>query len=448
MKSSKFLVFLATGALVLGGGAAHAETLQEAVQHMLKSNPNVKASYHSRQAREQEVTQAKSGFFPSLDYTAGIGVYHTYEPNVDNSTPKIHSLSLRQNVFTGFATVNELKRQEARLDSAEFSLRGTAENTALRVANVFLNVLRAQELNELAKENLLIHQRICDQIKLRSESGVDYRANLDHVQGRLALAQSNVVVTEINLIDAQTNYQAVVGRFPEDLILPQPLDSSLPASLEEAQKIAVDNHPILQSAEADLEARRAQDKVAESSFMPVVDIEVDRNWKDDVEPYVGWREDMTAMLRVRFNIFQGWKDKARKAETAELLREAQGIKENTHRQVIESIRLSWMANKAVQDKLSYLNTYVESTTATAKAFSKQWSIGKRTMLDVLDTEAEVINAKKDLIATTYDGFYDQCRILNGMGNLVHALGLKWPGEDLAAADQTPDNDQKADESAS
>ena len=423
------VVFLLSALFVaLGGGVVHAETLQGAVQYMLSSNPDVKASYHSRQARMHELEQAQSGFYPNLDYMVGIGVYDTYEPNVDTATPKINTLSLRQNVYNGLATVYEVKRQEARLDSSEFMLHGMAENTALKVANVYLNVLRHLELNELAKENLLIHQRIHDQIKLRSDSGVDDKANYDHVQGRLALAESNVIVTGINLIDAQTNYQAVVGRFPEDLIAPASFASSLPESMEKAQALAVDNHPVLKSAIADLKARRAQDEVAKSPFRPVVDIELDRNWKDDVDPYTGWREDMTAMLRLRMNLFHGWRDKARKAETSELLQEAQAIEDNTYRQVVESIRLSWMANKAVQDKLGHLEDYVKATSATADAFTKQWSIGKRTMLDVLDTEAEVINAKKDLIKTKYDGLYAQCRVLNGTGNLVHALGLKWPDE--------------------
>jgi len=248
----------------------------------------------------------------------------------------------------------------------------------------------------------------------------------------LALAQSNQVVTEINVIDAQTHYEAVVGRFPENLIKPQPLDAQLPPTMEDAQHLAVDNHPVLKSAEEDLVARKAQDEVAKSAFLPIVDIEVDRAWKDDVSPYTGWREDLTAMVRLRLNLFKGWSDKARKQETFELINEAREIQNTTHRQVIESIRLSWMANKAVQDKIKHLNAYVQSASATAEAFTKQWSIGKRTMLDVLDTEAEVINAKKDLINTMYDGLYAQCRILNGMGGLVHALGLRLPGEEDAA----------------
>ena len=80
--------------------------------------------------------------------------------------------------------------------------------------------MRQLELNELAKENLTTHQRIYDQIKLRSESGIDRKADLDQVMGRLALAESDVVVSEANVADAQTDYQFVVGRIPENLVKP------------------------------------------------------------------------------------------------------------------------------------------------------------------------------------------------------------------------------------
>jgi adhesin transport system outer membrane protein len=197
----------------------------------------------------------------------------------------------------------------------------------------------------------------------------------------------------------------------------------LPATIEEAQQKAIEAHPTLKSAMADVEARKAQDEVAKSPYYPIVDIEVDRNWKEDVGDHEYWEDELLAMVRVRFNLFRGWKDVARKAETTELLSEARQIRNNTHRQVVESIRLSWMAHKAVQDKIGHLENYINSTSATAEAYNKQWSLGKRTMLDVLDTEAEVINAKKDYVAAEYDGLYAQYRILSGMGTMVPGLGL-------------------------
>jgi outer membrane protein TolC len=50
------------------------------------------------------------------------------------------------------------------------------------------------------------------------------------------------------------------------------------------------------------------------------------------------------------------------------------------------------------------------------------------MFDVLDIEAELINAKIDLVNARYDKTYSQYRVLSGMGKLINTLGLQWPLE--------------------
>lgn len=437
MKISKSLAVLMVGGVVLSGGISQAETLNEAVQHVLKTNPNLSASVYKRKAIDQEVNQAKSGYLPKVDFSYSVGVDKNFEPVNESLSVKKNNLSLRQNIFNGFITDNEVKRHTARVNSEAYRLQGNSEHTALAVASVYLNVLRHEELNKLAQENLEIHQRIYDQIKLRSESGVDQKANLDQVDGRLALAKTNVVITEINVADAKTNYQSVVGRLPENLSKPASLVSNLPAAMDEAQNMAVEKHPTLKSAMADLEATKAQDGTAKGAYYPVVDLEVDKNWDTNTDNTLGYKEDLQAMLRVRFNLFSGLKDKSRIAETAELMNEATAIKNNTQREVVESIRLSWMAHEASQRKISLLEKYVESASSTAEAFTKQWNLGKRTMLDVLDTEAEAINAKQDLLNAKYDALYAQYRILSGMGSMVHTLKMEWPAETEPVAMPAP-----------
>ena len=425
----RYLSVLIIGVLISGTGYAQAETLQDAVHHMLQTNPEIKSLAYNRLARDQQITQARAGYLPSIDISYGFGVEDQTDPFDDTNWPESTILSLRQNVFRGFADQYEVKRQEARVDSAAYLLQGTSENIALVTSRAYLNVLRQLELLDLAKENLMTHQRIYDQIKLRSESGIDRKADLDQVMGRLSLAESDVVVSEANVADAQTDYQFVVGRIPENLVKPQTVDSFIPATMEEAQELAVNNYPILKSAQADVQAREAQRVVAKSNYYPKLDIAVDQKWQDDVD-ISGYQEELSATAIVRFNIFNGFTDKARVAETCFLIKEAREIRNNTQRQIVESIRLSWVAYQSAQNRINYLQNYVKATGATADAFSKQWNIGRRTMFDVLDIEAELINAKIDLINAEYDKTFAQYRILSGIGNLVHTLGLQWPAESV------------------
>jgi adhesin transport system outer membrane protein len=423
----KFLGILVVGALVSGGSSAQGETLQDAVNYLLQSNPEVKAISWNRMARDEEVRQAKSGYWPSIDVRSGIGVEEQYEPFRDTTRPNSSVAGLRYNVYHFGTTQHEVERQRARVRSAAYRLQGTAENVALVASRFYLNVLRQLELYDLAVENLTNHERIYDQVKLRSGSGVDSKADLDQVTGRLSLAQANVVTAKQNVIDAETDYQAVIGHLPEDLVKPAPVDSAIPASMEAAQQLALADYPILRSAQADYEARQEQHTVAKRSVYPSFDVAVDYRWEDDVE-IVGWQEELAATGFVTFNIFRGWWDDARVKETRHLVCEAWEIMNNTRRQTVQSIRLSWEAYKAAQDNIAYLEEYVASTGSTAEAFRKQWSIGRRTMFDVLDIEAEYITAKEDFVNAQYDEMYSQFRILSGIGRLVDALGLEYPEE--------------------
>src|SRR6266702_5180217 len=199
-----FLTVLAVGVLVTGAGVVQAETLQDAVSFMLKSNPDVRAQSYNRMAREKEVRQAKAGYLPTIDVSVSAGLDRQHEPFYDTLWPNSAAVSVRQNVFRFFGTQSEVERQEARVRSQGYLLHGTVENNALLTSKLFLNVLRNQELFDLAQENLTNHRRILDQVKLRSESGVDRRADFDQVMGRVALAQSNVVSAQANLTDSNS----------------------------------------------------------------------------------------------------------------------------------------------------------------------------------------------------------------------------------------------------
>lgn len=432
----KFVVVVAVGVLLWGGGNAHGETLEEAIRFVLQTNPDIRAVAYNRLARDQEVVQAKGGYFPTLDvsYSTGKDIIkdgkNTPPPLASDrvtTEPESTVLSLRHNLFHFGTTQSEVRRQEARVQSEAYLLHGTSENVALQASRVYLNLLRNMELYELAKENLLNHERIADQMKLRSTSGVDRKADLDQVMGRLALAQSNVVVTTANITDGKTDYQAVIGHLPENLVNVAPMDSAIPASMDEAEQVAMKNHPILKSALADLEARRAQYETAKRVNYPSLDLAADYKWETDVT-YPNSNRELTASAVVRFNIFNGFRNKGRIAETLHLINEAREILNSAQRQVLQSVRLSWEAYMAAKERVAHLEEYVKSTGSTTQAFAEQWNIGRRTMFDVLDTQAEYITAKSDLVKANYDKLYAEYRVLSGMGRLIDTIGLKLPEE--------------------
>ena len=64
-----------------------------------------------------------------------------------------------------------------------------------------------------------------------------------------------------------------------------------------------------------------------------------------------------------------------------------------------------------------------STESTRDAYVKQFNIGQRSLLDLLDTENEVFSSQNAFTEAIYDHMLAQYRLLSGMGELLDVLEL-------------------------
>jgi adhesin transport system outer membrane protein len=231
-------------------------------------------------------------------------------------------------------------------------------------------------------------------------------------------------VGQNNLQDAVSNFYGVVGYLPESSTMTRPSPMTLTDKLESSLQIAFDNNPQLKSADADIEAAQAQYRASKSSFYPTLTLEGDRTYNEDIDGVEGVNEDWVIALRLRYNIYRGGGDSARKSQTADLIGEAQEIRATTKRQVEEGLRLSWSAFDFTSQQIEFLTSYVESVVATREAYLKQFKIGKRSLLDLLNTENEVLDAKSSYLNTDYDRMLAQFRVVRAEGNLTSRLGIK------------------------
>ena len=443
---------VAIGMLATGTQAA---TLEEVIAQGLTMNPDVQRAVHSRNAVYQEIVQAKSGYYPKVDFAAGIGYEWTNNSSTragGNDDVELDrgeaSLSIRQMLFDGFATSSEVKRQTARANSADHRLEEVAEGFILEASRSYTEVHRRRELLKLTKENLFNHVKIYDQIKRRSESGLGAAASIEQAQGRLALAEVNVLAEENNLLDAEANFYRIVGiDAPEDLQYPEVVDKAqqvIPGDIDSVLTVAYENNPTLQVAQADSEAAIAQYNAAKRNYYPRVDLEIDRTWNDDIDGVDGTNEDLTAMIRLRYNLYNGGADKARVRQTQHQIEEARSVQMNSKREVVQSINLSWNAHQILSRQLSFLEQHVISSTATRDSYKKQFDIGQRSLLDLLDTENEVFSSKIDLTNAQYDHVVTHFRLLDGMGQLLEIMEITIP-EPIMGDVETVQTEEKSTE---
>ena len=415
--------------LLSEAGEVGAEGLAQAVQQALASNPDVLEARSSWQAREEELRQAKAGYRPSVDLNAGIGHEYTDSPATrdrggsNDLTRKELGINLRQMLFDGYGTASEVARQRARVESAQARWRAASEAVARQTIQSYIDLGRYQSLREISAQSLEIHRRFEDQIRLRSNAGVGRRADYDQVQARVALTQANLIAADVNLQDAQTAFQRVVGQLPRgDYAIPQSESVTLPVTLEETLELARANNPTIAVAEADILAAQAQHEASKQGQYPRLDLEVGGSSDDDIDGIAGHNRDFSAMLRMRFKLYRGGADKARERQTAFNINESKEVRNRSLRQLEESVRLAWAAMSATGAQLPLLARQVEAARATREAYAKQFNIRQRTLLDVLNAENDVLQAQQALVNAGADHLLAKYRILEATGALLERFG--------------------------
>ncbi|GGQ03060.1 channel protein TolC [Shewanella litoralis] len=432
---------------------ASSQSLEQAVAHTLDTNPDLRIAFNRFKAREEQVNQATAGYMPTVDLSAGYGWEQTDSPSTRrkagqgdvDSDGEIDlergeaGFSIKQMLFDGFYTSSEVDRYSYEATADQWALFAAAEDMALDVSKVYLDYIRSQQVLTLSERNLESHKAIYDQIKERTDSGLGSIADLSQITGRLARANANVVSAKNNLEDAKAAFIRIVESEPENLILPVPDADMLPADLNKGVMQAKSNHPILKSAEGDINAAKYERSSAKANYFPQLSLELNGNWNNDVDGedgysalssqnVNGYSNDLVAMVRVKYNLFSGGKDLARDRETAYKINEAKEIQQRAYRQVVEGISLAWNAYEMLAPQKQYIREHVVAAKQTQVAYVQQFNLGQRTLLDLLDTENELFEARKDYLQTEYDEIAARYRVLNATGSLLDSLRVTRPEE--------------------
>ncbi len=417
------------GVCLLPAIPVQALDLEGAIQQTLEPHPEILAQRKEVAARESQIREARGGYMPSVDLLAGYG-YQERDPadrgfireetDLDRSEA---SLSVRQMVFDGFETRHSVENQQARTRSAEHRETAVEEQIALDVIQAYLEVLKREDIEAIARESLEFHQNIYSRMEERSESGVGSRADLSQISGRLALARSNLHNASANLRDARIDFQRVVGEYPDpgELVEPSLPGVEPPPSMGKAIDRAVDRHPILQVARADIEAVDHQYEQSKSAFYPEFFLDAQKDFNRNVDGIEGRAEDLRVMLRMRYNLFSGFSDQARKQQFAHQAGKARDMRNDTRRQVEQEVKLAWVALDVTRRQVPELEKHVEDSAATKQAYLEQYDLGRRTLLDLLNTENERTSAGQSLINTRYDLIYHKYRLFQAMGELLALL---------------------------
>ena len=429
---------LLLGATALTPPRAQAEDLMEALTSAYRTSPVLHAQRAALRATDETVSQAFSGWRPSVTASGSYGKQRirTEQPlsfvgrggGISNDRrlwPIVGEVKLSQPVFRGGRTVNGIRQAEAGVMAGRELLLSAEQTVLLGAVTAYMDVLRDLAVVELNRNQVEVLTRQLQATNDRFRVGEITRTNVAQAEARLSGAQSNLTAAEAALIASNSAYERVIGHKPADLKDPPPLPS-LPESEDAAQTRALERNPQLRAA---LEAERASAhavKVEIGKLLPTLALEASTRVLNDVGAR-GLEQDEAAIVALlQVPLYESGAVYASVRQAREINSQRRLEAAQARRQVIEGVRNAWEGLRSTKARIVSDNAAVRANEIALEGVRQEADVGARTTLDVLDAEQELLNARVALVRSQRNETVAGYNLLSSGG------GLTAPGLGLAA----------------
>ena len=291
------------------------------------------------------------------------------------------------------------------------------------MVQAFLDILRTQEFVRIAEESAKEHEVILTQITDLAQAGRGLGSDVDQAQSRLALALSGLEQRRGELRQAQARYTETVGEPPENLVRPSEPQFRMPQDMEAAVKVAVANHPAIRITTANYHARLKEIKTIKARFYPRLELEAFGSFNDNQDGVLGPDADLNARLRLRYNILNGLGDLAAKRGSRERATAALEDDRERRRQVREEVRVAYQEVITARERLGFLAEHEAAEERVLTGYRGQFELGRRSLLDLLDAQNELFQARLGLTDGDYRVLLSQFELMFTLGSLLQHLNV-------------------------
>jgi adhesin transport system outer membrane protein len=423
-------------ATALPATAQQAFTITDAIKQAVQTNPGVTEAAANRRATEAELRQNQSTLLPQVRLRADYGPekltrYDIQPPPAGDGQwrkdSREASIVVRQLLFDGLASINEIWRQTARVDAAAARVHERTELIALDAAEAYVDVVRYTRLIALAEENVATHRRLAGEVRQRFEGGRSGEGDLQQAQERLSGAEAVLAEFRNRLDDARARYRRAVGLEPYNLRFPGRLPG-LPGSKDDSLAVALRHNPTLRAAGADAEAAKYGFRATAGAFMPTITLEGSATKGVDSADILGKREDLSGKIVATWDVYRGGQDMWRRSEMADRMIEQTQRLARLQRDAFESLDKAWAARTLTSDRLAALTRQSEAARKVIGAYTKEYELGQRTLIDLLDSQNSYFNSLVAIVSTRAVAVFADYQLLAAMGHLLEYIKTAPPPE--------------------
>jgi len=424
------------GALVaaLLSEAASADTLREALNATYATNPTLNAQRESLKSTDATVAIARAGGRPTVTGTVGVNRNLTRSGVIAQTQGNDHNISLSGGadlnipLFQGGSVRNSVQAAKTRVEAGRATLRAVEGDVFTEAVAAYMDVMRDRAIVELNRNNVRVLTTNLEANRDRFEIGDLTRTDVAQSEARLSDGRARLSLAEGRLTSAEENYRRVIGRPPGNLAPPPPLPP-LPATADEAVRIALVDNPDNIAAVRVAQAAGYDVRVARAGRLPTLSATGSGDYVNQLTGGTnGLDRSGTATsvgLSGRIPLYQGGLPAARIRQSQALEGQALEIQIATERLVISNTRSAFATYQAALQAITSTESAVRANELALEGVRAENSVGTRNILDVLNAEQELLNSQVLLVTARRDAYVAGFQLLNAMGQAEAAdLGLE------------------------
>ena len=413
-------------------------SLEQAVEIALQNKEALKASALELNASKQDIRSSYSGILPSVRITGSttestfpeqaIGFNQSSGEilnNVSSITSASSSFSIAQNIYDGGIWWNNIRLAKNNFRITEQFDRQIKTNIIRNVHFAYFNYLKAIQLLDVSRSNLMSSQQQLTLVQQQYDLGSAKKTDLLKAEVRFGQARIDVITNDASVKSAYRNLKNAMGLINsdqdftiEEVEKPLELIPEFETGFELVQKF----NPSVKAKQYQIMSAKLNTKLARGSRLPVISLSAsssgaDENLGDAISNNYGDNQRTNASLSISIPIYTGNSISSR----------IQKAKIGVDKQ--ESEYLTQLEDLSVQleDYLDQLNNYIEvipinetvleSAEEDLKLSQVRYSQGSTTILEVLNAQVSVVQARSSLVRSKYDAFIQQANLKALLGTL-------------------------------
>ncbi|WP_290924332.1 TolC family outer membrane protein [Halodesulfovibrio sp.] len=426
-----YALLVMTAVLFGCASVASAEiSLKDTVLATLKTYPRIAALESDSKAAKQDNRSAWGGYLPDVDANGSYGPTKHDSPTTRNEGRENEwrgafdgGVTISQLIYDGRFTQSRVERTEAAYKSSQSQIDDAGERFGLDAVIAHLTVLRNKALVELAEDNAQQYYDILESIQELVDAGGSSVADLTLTQGRLARALATLATQRSELEIAMAQYKRLTGMEPEELLDVEVSDAA-PVDIETAFMRMQSENPRLDTRKHEIDVAQGLIDERESYYYPRISGEGSYRYTEDMQGVDDYTTDFRFAVVGSWNLYNGGSDladtRAAMARKVTAHEDYRDTIDDLYRQVAST----WSEQQAAYEQVEQYNKAVGFNVETRDVYAQQFTVGQRTLLDVLDAENELFVTRGRLVTSKVNVLIASYRLLALGGGLVSSFGIE------------------------